>query len=72
MGMAQKRWIDSVKEDLKKRGLEIRQPRIMVQDKVCEGECMGRSLGNEPLTLRCHSYMKPLKGGSPPVAEPTT
>ena len=40
---------------------------------VCEGECMVRSPGDEPLTLmRCHSYMKPLNGGSPFVAEPTT
>ena len=39
---------------------------------VYKGECMGRSPGDEPLTLtRCHSYMKPLKGGSPSVAEPT-
>ena len=37
---------------------------------VCEGECIRRSLEDEPLTLmRCHSYMKPLKGGSPSVAE---
>ena len=36
---------------------------------VCEGQCMRHSLGDEPLTLmRCHSYMKPLKGGSPFVA----
>ena len=37
---------------------------------VCEGECRGRSVGNEPLTLRdatvvgCHSYRKPLGGSS--------
>ena len=31
---------------------------------VCEGECMGCSPRDEPLTLtRCHSYIKPLKGG---------
>ena len=29
---------------------------------VCEGECMGRSPRDEPLTLmRCHSFMKPWK-----------
>ena len=40
---------------------------------VCEGECMGRSPGDEPLPLtRCHRYMKPLKGGSLSVAEPTS
>ena len=28
-------------------------------------ECMGCSAGDEQLTLmKCHSYMKPLKGGS--------
>ena len=31
---------------------------------------MGHSLGDEPLTLtRCHSYMKPLKDGSPSVGQ---
>ena len=40
---------------------------------VCEEECMGHSPGDEALTLmRCHIYMKPLKGGSLFVAEPTT
>ena len=40
---------------------------------VCKGECMGHSPGVEHLTLkRCHSYMKPVKGGSLSVAEPTT
>ena len=40
---------------------------------VCEGECMERSPGDKPLTLtRCHSYMEPVKGGSPFVAEFTT
>ena len=42
---------------------------------VCNGECMGRRPGDEPLTLTrypvvgCHRYMKPVKGGSPLVAE---
>ena len=32
---------------------------------VCEGECMGCSLVDEPLNLMtCYSYMNPLKGGS--------
>ena len=39
---------------------------------ACERECMGRSPGDETLTLmRYHSYMKPL-GGNLSVAEPTT
>ena len=49
-----------------------------MQDRYEWRECMGHSLGDEPLTLirctvvDCHSYMKPLKGGSPSVGEPTT
>ena len=40
---------------------------------ICEGEYMGHSPGDAPLTLtRCHSYMKPLKGESLFVAEPIT
>ena len=47
--------------------------RIGVNGGACERKCMGCSLGDEPLTLmRCHSYMKPLKGGSPSVGEPNT
>ena len=38
------RWIDIVKDCLKKRGLGIRQARIIVHDRnvwrVCEGECL--------------------------------
>ena len=37
---------------------------------VCDGKCMGRRPGDELLTLRCHSYLKPL-GGIPSVAELT-
>ena len=37
---------------------------------ICERECMGRGLGVEPLTLtKCHSFMKPWKGGNPSVAK---
>ena len=45
---------------------------------VCEGEGMGRSQGDEPLTFtRCHScglsqLYEALEGGSPSVAETTT
>ena len=43
---------------------------------VWEEECMGRSPGDEPLTLTmsvvgCHSYMKSVKGGISSVIEPT-
>ena len=33
VGRPQKRWIDTVKECLKKRGLDIRQARRIVQDR---------------------------------------
>ena len=33
LGRPRKRWIDTVKECLKKRGLDIRQARRMVQDR---------------------------------------
>ena len=47
--------------------------RIGVNGRVCKGECMGCSPGDELLILtRCHSYMKPLKGVSPLVAKLTT
>ena len=60
-GRWQKRWIDTMKDCLRKRGLDIRQARRMVG--VCEWECMGYSQGDEPHTLtRCHSYMKPVGG----------
>ena len=52
---------------------------ILEYGEGCEGECVGRCLEDHPLILtRCltvvsfHSYMKPLKGGSPSVAKPTT
>ena len=77
VGRLWKSWIDTVKDCLKK-GLDVRQARRMVQDrsewpKFLRGNAGGCSLGNELQTLmRCHSYMKPLKGGTSSVAEPTT
>ena len=49
VGRPWKRWIDTMKEHLKKSGLDIRQARCMIG--VCEGECMGCSPGDKPLTL---------------------
>ena len=52
VGSPRKRWIDTVEVRLRKRGLNVRQSRRMVQDR-CEwrgfvrGECMGRSPGDE-------------------------
>ena len=34
VGRPQKRWIDTVKECLKKRGMDDRQARRMVQDRI--------------------------------------
>ena len=49
VGSPWKRWLDTVKECLKKRGLDVRQARKMVHDKSVwwgfEGECMGRCPG---------------------------
>ena len=54
VGRARKRWLDTVKECLRKRGLDVRQVSRMVR--VCEEEYMGHSPGDEPLTLtRYHS-----------------
>ena len=33
MGRRRKRWIDTVKESLRKRGLNVREARTMVQDR---------------------------------------
>ena len=33
MGRPQKRWIDTVKECLRKRGVDVKQARRMVQDR---------------------------------------
>ena len=64
-----KRWTDTVKECLKKKEVWIsgKQGEWCMAG-VCGGECMGCSLWDELLTLRCHSYMKPL-GGSLSVAK---
>ena len=57
VGRSRKRWINTVKECLKKRGLDVvRQASRMVQDRsgwqgFVRGECMGRSLRDEPKTL---------------------
>ena len=61
VGRPWKRWIGTMKEYLRKKGLDVRQAGRMVQDRSewrggCEEECMGVAQGEEPLTLaRCHS-----------------
>ena len=46
MGRLWKRWIDTVKEWLRKRGLDVMQAKGMVG--VYEGECVDHNLGDEP------------------------
>ena len=59
--------IDTMKDCLRKRGLDVGRTVRMVQDR---SECVGRHPGDEPSTLtRCHSYMKPLKGGTSSAAK---
>ena len=57
VGRPRKRWIDAVKECLKKRGSDVRQAIRMVQDRSeWWGFVMGCTPGDEPLTLmRYHS-----------------
>ena len=46
MGSPWKRWIDTVKECLRKRGLEVRQTKRMVQDRSkCRGFVRGNARG---------------------------
>ena len=62
VGRQKKRWIYTVKECLRNRGLDVRQARRMGQDRselwgVYDGECKGHNTGEEPQTLmRCHSF----------------
>ena len=53
VGRPQKRWIDTVKECLKKRGLDVRQARRMVQDRsewwgFVRGNAWGVARGMNP------------------------
>ena len=48
VGRQRKRWINNMNDCLRKRCLDVRQARRMVQDKC---ECTGCSLGDEPLTM---------------------
>ena len=69
VGRTQKRWIDTVKEGLRKRGLDVRQARRIVHDKSeWQGFVRGNVWGVPLILTRCHSYMKPLKDGSSSVA----
>ena len=67
VGRLQKRWIDTVKDCLKKICLDVRQARRMVNDRsvwwrFVMGKCMGHHPGDEPFILmRCHSCELPFK-----------
>ena len=68
VGRPQKRWIDTVKDCLKKRVLDVGQARRIVNNRsVWQGFLRG-----DALVVSCYSYMKPLKGVSLSVAKPTT
>ena len=65
VGRSWKRWIDTVNDYLRKKGLDVRKAKRMVHYRMngggLWGECMGRSAVDEPQTLtRYHNYMKPL------------
>ena len=53
VGRLRKRWIVTIKDCLRKRGLYVRQARRMVQDRsewwgFGRGECLGHILGMNP------------------------
>ena len=72
VGRPEGRWIDIVKDCLRKEGLDVRQERRMVQDR---SECwdfvrgyawgVASPRGEPPTLMRYHSYMKPLGGNQP-------
>ena len=73
MGIPRKRWIDTVNECLRKRGLDVRQARKMVQGRsewrgFVRGNEWGVAWGMSPRPRRdatvegYRSYMKPLSG----------
>ena len=67
VGRSRKRWIDTMKGRLRKRGLYVRQARRMVQDRsewwgFLRGNAWGSSLEDEPLTLMRYQLQKALEG----------
>ena len=53
VGKSRKRWIDTVKECLRKRGLDVRQARRMIQDRnewrgLVRGNAWGIARGMNP------------------------
>ena len=71
VGRLWKKWIDTVKECLKKRGMDVRETRRMVNYRsewrgFLRGNMWGVARGinlrlrRDPKVQSCHSYMKPL------------
>ena len=69
VGRPRKRWNDTMKNCLRKRGLDVRQARRIVQDR-CEWWEFARAINST--VVGCYITMKSLKGGSLSVAEATT
>ena len=69
VGRLWKKWIDSEKDCLRKRGLNVRQAMSKMVG-VWEGECMRHSPGDEPILGSCHNYRNPLGGNF--FSAPTT
>ena len=83
VGRPQKRWINTLKDCLKKRGLDVRQAGKIVHDRsVWRGFLrwnawdiaggMNPGVSRHTIVVRFHSLMKLWKGGNPSVVKPTT
>ena len=79
VGRVWKRWIDTLKDRLRKRGLDCLASKdngVLCWGFV-KGNAWGLAQGMNPRSwdatvVGCYSYMKHLKGGNPFVAEPET
>ena len=64
VGRPRKRWIDTVKDCLKKRGLDVRQARRMVHDRrvrwgFVRGNAWGVAREESLILTRCYSFKIP-------------
>ena len=58
--LRKRRWINTIKDCLRREDWMSGKQREWYMVGVCEGECIGHNLGDEPLTLmRCYSYKMP-------------
>ena len=58
-GSPLRRWIEAVKDCLRKRVLDVRQAKRMVQDRS-EWKGLVRGCVQYDIVVGCHSYMRPL------------